>query len=256
MGKVWLVPEPLEETKPVYQCKMETHATIEVDFMDIVEQTHVDGTVDVCIGASSRPCVAEISRELPKFLLNGVEGECKTPSVCLQRMEQSPFRAVGLPKGSQGSGKFYYEVELACFSLPGNCGIIGWATEKFSAFEHGHWMGYCLHDERWTFDPQHLRVLQYLNPSSSETVAWWDDQDVFWAHPTVFGLAVDIDKGTATITKNGQIVAEESLRFKGERIYPILHTVARPRNSTALAEIFLTVNCILPVRASGFNIVA
>ena len=63
LAKIWLVPEPLDETKPLYSCRIhrlteQDPCTIEVDFMDIVENTSpclksAVGSVDVSIGSTA-----------------------------------------------------------------------------------------------------------------------------------------------------------------------------------------------------------
>eukprot|EP00435_Cladocopium_sp_Y103_P020336 s1149_g4.t5 len=236
LAKIWLVPEPLDETKPLYSCRihrpLEQDHTIEVDFMDIVENTSpclksAVGSVDVSIGLYRNPFLAEMDQDgVPKFFLNGVRGECQGPSTCLQVMQESPFRAVGLPGRLENRGKFYYEVEVSSLE-PIWWGMIGWATESFSRYKEGNFMGFAFHEDGWTEDPEDCEA-PYFDPSQSTT--WWDGQDTVWADSDVFGLAVDIDKGEATITKNGEtIVHNQSLDLMGKGIFPFLHTTHRVR---------------------------
>lgn len=237
LAKIWLVPEPLDETKPLYSCRIhrlteQDPCTIEVDFMDIVENTSpclksAVGSVDVSIGLYRNPFLAEMEQGgVPQFFLNGVRGECQGPSTCLQVMQISPFRAVGLPGGLEGSGKFYYEVEMSSIE-PIWWGMVGWATESFSRYKEGNFMGFAFHEDGWTEDPEDCEA-PYFDPYQSTT--WWDGQDTVWADSDVFGLAVDIDKGEATITKNGEnIVQNQSLDLMGKRIFPFLHTTHRVR---------------------------
>lgn len=237
LAKIWLVPEPLDETKPLYSCRIhrlteQDPCTIEVDFMDIVENTSpclksAVGSVDVFIGLYRNPFLAEMEQGgVPQFFLNGVRGECQGPSTCLQVMQISPFRAVGLPGGLEGSGKFYYEVEMSSIE-PIWWGMVGWATESFSRYKEGNFMGFAFHEDGWTEDPEDCEA-PYFDPYQSTT--WWDGQDTVWADSDVFGLAVDIDKGEATITKNGEnIVQNQSLDLMGKRIFPFLHTTHRVR---------------------------
>ena len=252
LEKIWLVPEPVQETKPLYSCKIQPHYAIEVDFMDIVEQTPPSlksktGSVNVCIGVYRNPFLAELNQEVPTFFLNGVRGEIQGPSKCLQVMEPSPFRAVGLPGGLQGSGKYYYEVEM-CSTVEIWWGIMGWATESFTRFEEGHFMGFALNIDEWTEDPEEIELPFY---DSSQSITWWDDTDVFWAEPDVYGLAVDIDKATATVTKNGvDLVSEQPLALMGKRIFPILHVTHRARSQAEIMflHIFLHIFLCLCLR--------
>lgn len=205
--------------------------------MDIVENTSpclksAVGSVDVSIGLYRNPFLAEMEQGgVPQFFLNGVRGECQGPSTCLQVMQISPFRAVGLPGGLEGSGKFYYEVEMSSIE-PIWWGMVGWATESFSRYKEGNFMGFAFHEDGWTEDPEDCEA-PYFDPYQSTT--WWDGQDTVWADSDVFGLAVDIDKGEATITKNGEnIVQNQSLDLMGKRIFPFLHTTHRVSNQTDL----------------------
>lgn len=236
LAKIWLVPEPLNETKPLYSCRIhrqtEQDHTIEVDFMDIVENTSpclksAVGSVDVSIGLYRNPFLAEMDQGgVPKFFLNGVPGECQGPSTCLQVMQKSNFRAVGLPGGLEGSGKFYYEVEMSSLE-PVWWGVIGWATESFSRYKKGNFMGFAFHEDGWTEDQEDCEE-PVFDPSIFTT--WWDGEDTVWADSDVFGLAVDIDKGEATITKNREIIVEQkTLNLMRKRIFPYLHTTHRVR---------------------------
>lgn len=200
--------------------------------MDTVENTSpclksAVGSVDVSIGLYRNPFLAEMEQGgVPQFFSNGVRGECQGPSTCLQVMQISPFRAVGLPGGLEGSGKFYYEVEMSSIE-PIWWGMVGWATESFSRYKEGNFMGFAFHEDGWTEDPEDCEA-PYFDPYQSTT--WWDGQDTVWADSDVFGLAVDIDKGEATITKNGEnIVQNQSLDLMGKRIFPFLHTTHRVR---------------------------